>query len=544
MFVRIKKTGTYQYLQIVQTYREDKKVKQRIIATLGRLDKLQQTGDIESIISSLTKFSENILLYLTGKSKPQSEAFIIGPVLIFDRLWKQCGFHEIFLQLLRNRKFEFDVELAVFITVLHRLFISGSDRSCEVWMNDYRIEGAENLSLHHFYRAMAFLGSTVEDQKGKTPFAPRCIKDLIEENLFSKKRDLFTELELVFFDTTSIYFEGMGGEEIGRYGNSKDHRPDRRQMVVGAVLDNNGFPLCCEIWPGNTADVKTLIPVADRLRKRFGVQKMCVVADRGMISQETINKLESKGINYILGVRMRRVNHIRKDVLSTAGRYREVIAEEKQSKAPSPLKVKEVWHDKKRYILCLNQKQARKEKAERDIIINALREKIKGGAKAMIGNKGYRKYLHIEKDAIKIDQKKIMEEEKFDGKWVLTTNLEMEPQEVALKYKELWMVEHIFRDVKSILETRPIYHKTDETIRGHVFCSFLALVLRKELDKRLEEKGENIEWFRIKQDLKSLKEIVIEESEKKIALRTETTGKCHNIFNAIGMVLPPTIRKM
>jgi transposase len=544
MFVRLKKTGNYQYLQIVQTYREGKKVKQRVISTLGRLEELQEKGEIESIVTSLSKYSQEVLMCLTGRGNPISASFIIGPVLIFERLWRECGLYSIINQLLEGRKFEFDVERAIFVTVLHRLFISGSDRSCEYWMKGYRIDGSERLSLHHFYRSMAFLGSPVDDQSGKTPFAPRCIKDLVEEKLFSIRRNLFTELELVFFDTTSIYFEGKGGDEIGQYGNSKDHRSDRRQMIVGAVLDNKGFPLCCEIWPGNIADVNTLMPVANRLRKRFGVEKMCIVADRGMISQSTVEAMEARGLNYILGVRMRRVNHVKREVLSRAGRYQEVVPEIKLSKAPAPLRVKEVMHNDTRYILCLNPRQARKDKADRDIIVESLRDRIKSGAKTMIGNKGYRKYLQVTKGAIKINDSKVMEEERYDGKWVLTTNLDMPADRIALKYKELWMVEHIFRDVKSILETRPIYHKVDETIRGHVFCSFLALVLRKELDMRMEAMGEIVEWLQIKQDLKRLHEVVIEQSGRKIALRTEASGDCHKVFKAVGMALPPTIRKM
>ena len=544
MFVRLKKTGSYQYLQIVQTYREGKKVKQRVISTLGRLEELQEKGEIESIITSLSKYSQEVIMCLTSRSDPKSVSFIIGPVLIFERLWRGCGLYSIINQLIEGRKFEFDVERAIFVTVLHRLFISGSDRSCEYWMKGYRIDGSERLSLHHFYRAMAFLGTPVDDQSGKTPFAPRCIKDLVEEKLFSIRRNLFTELELVFFDTTSIYFEGKGGDEIGQYGNSKDHRSDRRQMVVGAVLDNKGFPLCCEIWPGNIADVKTLLPVANRLRKRFGVEKMCIVADRGMISQSTVEAMEARGLNYILGVRMRRVNHVKREVLSRAGSYQEVVPEIKLSKAPAPLRVKEVMHNDTRYILCLNPRQARKDKADRDMIVESLRDRIKSGVKTMIGNKGYRKYLQVTKGAIKIDDSKVIEEERYDGKWVLTTNLDMPADKIALKYKELWMVEHIFRDVKSILETPPIYHKVDETIRGHVFCSFLSLVLRKELDMRMEAMGEIVEWLQIKQDLKRLHEVVIEQSGRKIALRTEAPGDCHKVFKAIGMTLPPTIRKI
>ncbi len=475
MFVRIKKSGKYKYLQIVHTYREGKKVKQRVISTLGRLEELQQKVDIESIARSLSRFSENILLVLTGKSDLHSDALRLGPVMIFKRLWEETGLSVIFKELLSQRKYEFDVELAVFITVLHRLLVSGSDRACEKWMTDYRIEGSGSLSLHHFYRAMAFLGSELEEQTGKTPFAPRCVKDLIEEKLFARRRTLFTELEIVFFDTTSIYFEGEGGRDIGERGNSKDHRPDLKQMVVGAVLDNHGFPLFCEMWPGNTTDVKSLLPVANRLRKQFGIEQICVVADRGMISRETIKELEGKGFWYILGARMRKMNEIKREVLTRAGRYRKVTPDLPKPGAPSPLKVKEVWHKEKRYIVCLNTRQARKEEADREAIIRSLEDKLKTGAKSMIGNKGYRKYLKVTKDTLQINQEKIREEKRFDGKWVLTTNMDMQAEQIALKYKELWMVEQVFRQVKSILQTRPIYHKTDETIRGHVFAVFWLL---------------------------------------------------------------------
>lgn len=543
MFVRIKKTGDYKYLQIVQTYREGKKVKQRVVSTLGRLDQLQEKRDIESITHSLSKFSDNILMVLSGKSDIKSDSLIIGPVLIFKRLWEETGLSAIFRELLSVRKYEYDLELAVFITVLHRLLVSGSDRACEKWMTSYKIPGSEALMLHHFYRAMAFLGDTLEDQSGKTPFAPRCTKDLIEEKLFARRCNLFTELEIVFFDTTSIYFEGEGGDQIGTYGNSKDHRPDRKQMVVGVVLDNRGFPVFCEMWPGNTADVKSLMPVVSRLRKRFGIEKMCIVADRGMISQDTIRQMESKGMSYILGVRMRRVNEVKKEILTQAGRYKEIHSELDFSKAPSPLKIKQVMHNGKRYIVCLNPRQARKDEMARSAIIQGLKDKLKGGAKSLIGNKGYRKYLKVSKGSVQIDPNKIKEEERFDGKWVLTSNMDMSSEKIALKYKELWMVESVFRQVKSILETRPIYHKTDETIRGHVFCSFLALVLRKELDRHLELSHMNYEWFDIKQDLNNLREVTIDDNGKAVRIRTEARGVCSSVFKSLGMALPPTIKQ-
>jgi transposase len=544
LFARIKKSGKYQYLQIVENRKEKGKVKQRVIATIGRMDRLQTKGRVETLIRSLSRFSERAMLILTGQSDVSAEAVKIGPPIIFERLWKETGINKAIKGLLQDRRFEFDVERAIFLTVLHRLMVSGSDRFCERWRRDYLIEGTENLDLHHLYRAMTFLGEELKDQKDATPFAPRCNKDLIEEMVFYDQRDLFSELELVFFDTTSIYFEGRGGETIGQKGFSKDHRPDLNQMVVGAIIDDKGRPICCEMWPGNTTDVKTLIPVVDRVRKRFGIRRFCVVADRGMISAETIKELEDRNIGYILGTRMRRVKEIKLDVLSRGGRYKKVCPEGVTSKDPAPLKVKQVLHNKKRYIVCLNSRQARKDARDREAIIASLKEQLKKGPKSLVGNKGYRKYLKLDKDSASIDMDKVESDSRFDGKWVLTTNMDLAADKVALKYKELWQVERVFRDVKSILETRPVYHQRNENIRGHVFCSFLALVLRKELEQRLNRTGHVFEWSDIKQDLKALQQVTLEEDGKCFAIRSECKGCCGKIFQAVKVALPPTIREV
>lgn len=546
MFARIKKSGRHQYLQIVENSKIGGKVVQRVISTIGRMDRLKEKGQIETLVRSLSRFSENVLLVLSGKSEVNAETKKIGPSLIFERLWRDLGIGGILKKILSERHFLFDVERAIFLTVLHRLLISGSDRFCDKWRRDCRIDGVEEISLHHLYRAMAFLGEETDDQTAATPFAARCTKDLIEETMFHRNRHLFSGLDLVFFDTTSIYFEGEGGEDLGEQGFSKDNRPDLKQMIVGVVLDDKGTPLCCEMWPGNTTDVKTLLPILERIRKRFHVERFCIVADRGMISRETLEILEApeNKIPYILGERMRNVKEVKEEVLSRGGRYREVHPESKSAKDPSPLKVKEVWVDERRHIVCLNQKQARKDASDRQAIIDSLKEQLKGGQKALIGNKGYRKYLKVESGSMSIDMKKVEEEARFDGKWVLCTNTRWSAEKVALKYKELWQVEHAFRDIKSTFDTRPVFHQREEAIRGHVFCSFLALVLRKELYRRLESVGHTFEWSDIKQDLKALHEITIEEDGKRLALRSQCLGICGKVFQAVGVAIPPTIREL
>jgi hypothetical protein len=551
MFFRTKKSGTRSYLQIVENRWEDGRPRQRVIATLGRLDQLQQSGQLDALLLSGARFAQSVLL-LSAHAKGQLPIITtrrIGPALVFQRLWQQAGCQHVIEQLLEGRRFELDVERAIFLTVLHRLFAPGSDRAADKWRTDYQIPGCETLQLHHLYRVMAWLGEKLppDQQQGQTPFAPRCIKDRIEEGLFARRRDLFTGLQLVFFDTTSLYFEGQGGDELGQRGFSKDHRPDLYQMVVGAVLDSQGRPICCELWPGNTTDVKTLLPVVDRLRSRFGVGRVCIVADRGMISQETITALEGdeRGWQYILAARMRSQNEVKDEVLSRAGRYRVVHPKRGHSDDPSPLKVKEVWMDDRRYVVCLNEDEARKDAADRDAIVAALREQLRSGDKSLVGNKGYRRYLGGSDAAhFQIDEAKVAEDARYDGKWVLRTNTDLDAAEVALQYKQLWTVEHWFRSCKSLLQTRPIFHKRDETIRGHVFCSFLALVLRQELQARLQERGHDLEWDDVIGDLDRLQVVEVEQDGKRFLLRNEAQGTCGIVFQTVGVALPPTVQQI
>ena len=549
MFVRAKKRGNRTYLMIVKNERVNGKVKQTVLHSLGRLDRLRESGELDALLISAQRFSERcaVLDVHDNGESITTKTHAIGPSLVFEKLWDSLGMGECLASLLRERKFEFDVERAVFLTVLHRLFESGSDRQAIRWKEDQSIDGVEGLQLHQFYRAMAWLGQELpkKEQAGATPFSPRCVKDKIEEALFARNMDLLTTLDMVFFDTTSIYFEGEGGDTLGQYGHSKDHRPDLKQMVVGMVLDNEGRPVCSEMWPGNTADVKTLLPIVERLRTRFNIGTVCIVADRGMISKNTITTLDkTEGVEYILGVRMRNSKEAKEEVLGRGGRYQEVYPKSADPKAPSPLKVKEVRVGERRYIVCHNEDQAKKDAADREAIIKSLEDQLEGGDKKLVGNKGYRKYLKSTgKSRFEVDYDKADEEARYDGKWVLRTSTKLSAKDAALKYKQLWMVEDIFRATKSMLDTRPIWHKCDETIRGHVFCSYLALALRVELRTRLDAKGWKLEWHDVLRDLGHLLEIEITVHGKGYMLRTETHGVAGKVAQACGVALPPILRK-
>ncbi len=564
MFFRVKKSGPRHYLQIVQNYwdKEKKKSRQRVLATLGRQEQLCANGGFDSLIKSAERFTDKLLI-LSAHEKGETTRIStrkLGSTLVFQRLWKESGCEKIIKGLLAQRYFEFDVEKAVFLSVLHRLFESGSDRQCALWQKDYHLENQVELKLHHFYRAMMWLGETLWDQKeqgDEISFSHRCTKDKIEEKLFSLNRDLFSSLEIFFFDTTSIYFEGEGGEYLGEYGHSKDHRPDRKQVVVGVVLDNEGHPVCCEIWPGNATDVKSLAPVITRLKKRFGITQLCIVADRGMVSNEVLEWLESEDWLYILGMRMKNLKEVRDVVLSRGGRYKNVEEKSKgnrdmkveaksdsdENEDDSTLKVKEVWEGERRYIVCLNPEQARKDAHDREAIVKALEAHLQKGDKSLVGNKGFRRYIKTS-NTFQIDGEKIKQESRYDGKWVLRTNTDLDSDQVALKYKELWMVEQIFRSMKSLLSTRPIYHKSTEARKGHIFCSFLAILLIKELRRKMDVKGMKYEWNEILQALNTLEEIKIEKDGKCFLLINDVTKCSREIFTAVGVAIPPAFRQV
>ncbi len=269
MFVREKTARGHRYLYLVESVREGDRVRQQIVRALGRKDVLLASGELDRLIASLVRHSERAMI-LSDMESGRLACTRIGGPLLFGRLWERLGIAEVLGGLLQGRGFEFAVERAVFVAVLHRLFVSGSERACEKWMADYAVPGADGLQLHHFYRAMAWLG----EESGPAEdggLAPRCVKDEIEERLFERRRDLFSELSVVFMDTTTLAFEGAGGETLGARGHSKDHRADLKQMVLAVVIDGEGRPLCTEMLPGNTAEVTVLLPVVDRLRKRFSV---------------------------------------------------------------------------------------------------------------------------------------------------------------------------------------------------------------------------------------------------------------------------------
>lgn len=255
MFVRVKKIGAYEYLYLVENVREGGRHVQRVVKSLGRRDEVEASGMLDGLIASAAKHSRRtvVLSSFYRGELPELRRVSIGPDLVFGRLWAETGCRDVLRGLLAGRRFGFDVERAVYLTVLHRLMVSGSDRHASEWRNGFRVPGADELDLDQAYKAMAWLGEV--DETGHST------AEAVEEALYRHRLPLFGAVSLAFFDTTSLWFEGAGGETLGQRGHSKDYRGHLKQAVLGIVRDERDRPIASFLVPGNTADVTMLLPV-------------------------------------------------------------------------------------------------------------------------------------------------------------------------------------------------------------------------------------------------------------------------------------------
>lgn len=529
MFVRVKRSGSgdnaREYLQLVESVREGKHVRQRLLLTLGRREEIVADGTLDGLVQSLAKFSDK--LAVVEKVRTQGvqahAARAWGPVLVFERLWKEQGLPKILARLSEGRRFKFDVERVCFALALQRLCAPGSDLQGSSWVSTVEATGFDKIELHHLYRAVGeFLAPARED---------------LERELFFHDRDLLSRtLDVVFIDTTSTYIYRDDETELRRRGYSRDRRPELAQVVLCVAVDREGWPIAWDILAGNTADTAAMKGMVEKLRKRFSIRKVTVVGDRGMISKDMIDILKndkSAPFDYVLGCKMRRQKEVNEVVLARAGRYKKV---------KDNLDVKEVIVDGRRYVVCRNPDEAKKDAAARKTILDKLRSTLdEHGPKAIVGNKGFKRFIKIDKSSIRFDEDAIERDARMDGKFVLTTNTDLPTDEVALTYKSLWRVERAFRETKSTLDVRPIFHHRDDTTIGHIVACFLALRLEVDLQRRLEKDAVDVSWPDLMRDLGEMKAVELTLDGRRYRLRTDLVGSAYKALRAAGVRPPPIV---
>jgi len=520
---RNKDGSTRTYLHLVQSRRVNGKVRQEIIGTLGRLDALRESGALDRLIASLARHSERQWVEAEALPLVGQWSREYGVALVFWRLWQHLGLHQLFQEFYRKSPVEFPVEEAIFGMVLNRLVDPDSKLGDYDWLKEAVYwPPFEGLELHHLYRALDFLEERIK---------------MAEEALFLKDSDLFSlDVDLVFFDTTSTYFEGRGPQGLAERGYSRDKRPDLMQVIIGLVMSREGIPVAHHVFPGNTADIAVFRYAVADLRKRFVVRRVVVVADRGVVSEPLLDALDKEGIGYIVGIPLRKWKAGDR-VLRRAGRYHEVA---------DNLRVKEVWQDDKRYVVCHNPERESEDARRRMEMVAALEAELeRSGLAGLVKQKGYRRYIKVfDEGKAEVNWEKVKRDSRYDGKFILRSNTELLAAEIGTAYKELWRVEHAFRELKTGMEMRPVRHWVPSRVRGHFGVCFLALVMESILARMLKEKRPQASYQEVLKDLEQVKAVRVELDNRAFLLRTELPGRAYDAFQAVGLRPPPRLQPL
>lgn len=470
MFLREVVTGQksgnpVRYAQIVEAYRNEAgKSRHRVLLSLGRVERLEQ-DQIRRLVVSLSRYLETGAVPEGGRL---GEVRDYGLIYLADVLWRRLELPKFFAKQLKGRKYDAPVERALFALVAHRLVDPSSKLACWDWIEaDAYLPDCRELRLQHLYRAMDFLDDAHES---------------LEQALYLHRRNLFDQVQLVYYDTTSTYFEcDDPSDEPEQYGlrqrgYSRDLRPDRRQIVLGLATDQEGLPIASDVFSGDTNDALTVVPMLTRLRA-MGLSRVTWVADRGMASDANMAAVREAKLDYILGVRLRADEALRTAISADTTAF---------SEAAEGLMVKDVHVGGKRMVVCFSPASAQRDLKLRTSAIDRLTAVIKrvhtGGDTACITEHGlYQRLVSRHADGrFYLDKSKLEREAQCDGTFVLEVSRDsMSAAEAAVAYKGLLRVEQAFRTLKHGVDIRPIYHRLDKRIRAHVTLCMLAYLIER-----------------------------------------------------------------
>jgi transposase len=506
-----------EYVRIVEAYRQDGKVKQRVVADLGRKDLLQQLlPKLERVLRGTPT--------IPGEEAAVAilESWTWGPVLVLRTLFDQLGLWQILDDLLgrpRPREDAAQVPYAdrVFVLVANRFTRPSSEHGLARWLEtDFVCDrGGRRFVPRWHQHGRVRVHSQQLQAWYRTLDRLIVAKSRIEVALFGRLRDLFSlQPDLVLYDITSTYFEGSGPEGFARHGYSRDGKAQNVQVVVGLVMVA-GWPIAHHVWPGNTLDVTTVSAVIGDLTERFGIRRVIFVGDRGMVSDENLDALRRDDHGYLVGLRRRRNAQVdawlqRVDEAKWQDCPGGINARERTQ--PLPTRVQEVsTADEQQRVFVIDSEERRQyeqgkrqqamartrealEKVQQRVARGALREPAAIGAaaeRALRAHHGYRYYtweLCNGSFSFREDPQRFPQEQRLEGRYVIATSeKEVTALEAVAWYKELIEVEHGFRSLKDVLALRPIYHRVEPRVKAHIFVAFLALLLQRLLTKRLKE---------------------------------------------------------
>ena len=513
----------------------------KVIYNFGRADELDP--------EKLRRLAKSILRVFGGNAPAQGEpeeiqirdSWPYGGVYVLEQIWKELGIGAVLAGQARTKRTKVAFERALFAMVANRALAPYSKLYCyDQWLRDeVYLPTAQELELHHLYRAMDFLETH---------------KAAVEKAVYFKMADLMNaDVDLIFYDTTSLHFEvdeedeatlrGVGGEHppLRKRGHSKNGRTDAPQIVVGLAVTRDGLPVRSWVFAGNTADVTTVEKVKEDLRGwRLG---RCVfVGDAGMNSEENRRKLGLGNGKYILASKMRAGDEVTAVVLARPGRYQEVR---------DNLRVKEVvvgeGERRRRYVVCHNFAEETRQREHRAKLVaqleaelGAMKDGGEHGKRAceLIASSRFGKYLRqLKGGALRIDRGAIAEAERYDGKWVITSNDDtLSAEDLALGYKQLLRVEQCWRQLKSGLRMRPVFHFRPWRIQAHISISVLALLLERIVEIRAADT-----WRNVRAQLETLKVVEYDRAGARIRQTTEARPETVSLLQKLGIPLPPKL---
>jgi transposase len=530
------------YLQLAHNEWDPKAkyAKAKVIYSFGREDQIDRAS-LERLAQSIIRFlsPEEALRAQEGIGETADFIFEsskrLGGAWVLDQIWNKLGLDDILKEILRNRNHETDVERLIFAMVANRALAPSSKLAMEDWVrDDVVIPGIDDVSSHQLYRAMDVLLE---------------VRDFLEEQVYYSVAHLLNlEVDLIYFDTTSSYFEvepheAPDSETLRKLGYSKDHRPDLLQVVIGLAVTREGIPIRCWVWPGNTADVNVVEEVKNDL-VGWKLGRVVSVVDRGFSSEDNLRYLQRAGGHYIAGEKMRSGKPETENALARKGRYHTIR---------DNLKAKEIvvgdGEARKRFVLVYNPKEAEKEQKHRKAVIEQLTQELDGlkqlpdkqHTKAVCdlrSHKLYGRYLRQLKDGrLKLNKQAIRDAARYDGKYLIRTSDDtLSVDDIALGYKQLIEVESSFRELKSTLTLRPMYHRLEERIQSHILINWLALLL-----VRIAEYETNQTWRNLRKTMDQIHLGYYSSKKGDFDQRTELTHQQRETLRALGIKAPPKI---
>jgi len=534
MFIRITKSKNYEYVNLVKSYRDNGRVKHKNIASLGRLDQLKNDPSWKNIIKKLFLMIDCDSFFIDKKDGIIENDRVNWGYIVYKKIWDKFDFDDLLNKALIDKKVEFNFPKAVFSIVIDRLLSPCS--KLKTYETQKKYVDLEEVSLQHLYRSLDILSE---------------YKDKLEEELFNKNRSLFNmKVDVVFYDVTTFYFESVRPNNLKDFGYGKDGKFNEVQVLFGLLIDQAGRPIGFDVFPGNTYEGKTIDYFLSKMKKKFCINKVIIVADRGINSGLNLKSIKDCGYDYIVGSRIKTLNKsLKNEVLDRNGYKRlnieinddnnsifeyKIINNEKKIKDENNKTI--VINDK---IICTwSLKRAKKDKSDRLRLIEKAQEIILK-KKAINVKRGAKKYIDVTfSDNPTIDNKKISEDEKWDGFYGIQTSTELSVNEILKAYHSLWRIEESFRILKTTLETRPMFHWTEKRIKGHLVSSFISFLLERTLEIKIKENKIDCSPEKLRESLNELQLSELTIQNEKYYLKSSSNSLSKKILRVLRIKCP------